>query len=131
MQLVFCLFAVGAAYAAPPVPTSLAQEAPSHLNIRLYGVEFANVWIDDRKLAAVAPMRDYGIEPGPHVVLIENTYAGIRHTEHVTATPGGRLTVSVVAPHASPQHLGAPGGWDFALDLSSGSRFGVFVQNDR
>lgn len=88
-----------------PEPEPVASPAPARprprpkpkgdgkLTVVLAGGGWANVYVDGTKLPKTAPLKDYPLSPGNHTVKVENAALGLSHTQSVSVSPGGTVTV--------------------------------------
>lgn len=97
------------AKAAPPKPEPEVKPAPSgqpkpkpqpaagegKLTVIVAGGGWANVFVDGAKLPKTAPLKDYPIKSGSHVIKVENAAMGLSYSE--TVNVGGGQTVTVKA----------------------------------
>lgn len=66
---------------------------PAKLTVTLVGGGWANVYVDGKKLAKTAPLKDWTVTPGPHEIRVENAALGIDVTEKHTFSGGQTVTI--------------------------------------
>ena len=69
-------------------------DVPGKLTVLLSYGGWAHVYVDGKKLAKPAPIRDHALKPGNYTIRVENPSLGIDHTEKVTISSGGTVKVT-------------------------------------
>ena len=68
--------------------------SPGALTVAVQGAAWANVYVNGKKLAKMAPLSGYELAPGTYTVRIENPAAGIDTTQTVSVKSGGTAKIT-------------------------------------
>lgn len=74
--------------------------ATALLTVNVYGANYADVYVDDRKLGKTAPFRNVPIEPGTHTIVVVNVRSGLQWEQEVDVRPGDTLVIDAGAKPA-------------------------------
>jgi hypothetical protein len=77
---------------ADPKPAAAAGGSGT-LKVVLLGANWAQVYIDGKKVEKSAPFSGVSLSAGEHLIKVENPAAGLSHVQKVTVTAGGSVTV--------------------------------------
>ena len=91
----------------PTVPKGppAAPGTPGKLTINLAGVGWADVYVDDVKIAKTAPFKDLTITAGQHLVVVVNNRSGFTYEQTITVEPGAAVVINASkggTPPAAP-----------------------------
>src|SRR5678815_523580 len=87
----------------PESPTGSTSEGPwanvpGKLSVTVFGIGWADVYIDDVKVSKTAPFHDVDIAPGPHSILVVNARSNFKYEEKIEVQPGATTTVRAHKP---------------------------------
>lgn len=68
--------------------------SPGALTVAVQGAAWANVYVNGKKLAKMAPLSGYELAPGTYTVRVENPAAGIDTTQTVSVKSGGTAKIT-------------------------------------